>query len=122
MSESACLRRGRKDPHPTWDQMDQTSGSALRSQAHDPVAVLAAWEGGLANREEVASSAVTAVDGRAEGTVQDRPSDRWCLGRQACSLVCHTPALRHRINLGRTELFHKKRERKGRVSLPSCSI
>ena len=26
------------------------------------------------------------------------------------------------INLGRTELFQMKRERKGRVSLPSCSI
>lgn len=119
---SACSPRGRKDPHPTWDQMDQISGVARRNQAYVQEEASAALEGGLADRGEVASSAVAAAGGRVAGTVQDRPSDRWDLGRQACPPGRHTPALIHRINLGRTEFSHMKRERRGRVSLPSCSI
>ena len=87
--------------------MDRTSGSVRRNQEYDQAAELAALEGGLAGREEVASSAGAAADGKAAGTVPDRPSDRWCLGRRACPLGRHTPALIHRINLGRTELSHR---------------
>lgn len=122
VSESACSRRGRRGLHRAWDRMDQIADSAHRSQALVQKAGLAALEAGLAGREGVASSAVAAAGGRAAGTAQDRPSDRWDLGRQACRLGRHTPALFHRINLGRTELFHKNMERRGRVSLPSCSI
>lgn len=120
--ESACSRRGRKGPHPTWDQTDQTSGVARRTQVYVQGAGSAALEGGLVDRGEVASSAVAAAGGRVAGTVQDRQSDRWDLGRPACPLGRHTPALMHRINLGRTEFFHMRRERRGRVSLPSWSM
>lgn len=119
---NACSRRDRRGPHPALGRTDQTSGSAYRSrdfQALARGAESAASADALADPEVAVTWAVMAVGGTAEDTVQDRPSDRWDLDRRACRLAHRTPALKHGINLGRTELYYKKMERRGRVSLPS---
>ena len=107
------------DLHPASDRKGQRSGSAERSLVRALRGGSAALGADPEAPEAVASSAVGPAGGTVGDTVPDRPSDRSDLDRQACPLGRHIPALIHQINLGRTELFHKKTERRERVSLPS---
>jgi len=113
---SACLLRVRKGPYRALDHMDRAAGSSSWIPAHDRLEPCVVG---------VHRSADSKLEGVAIRTVQGTGLDQrfqMDLGHRPYRLGHRTPVLYSR-NQSRTNIaLSKKLDRRGRVSLPSCSM
>jgi hypothetical protein len=124
VSGIACLLIGQKDPYRAWGRKGPAVASSNCILGHcrpsvgrGVVVVVAAAAVGA----WLVAGSFDAELGTDRGKGLGRP--RWYLGHRPCRLAHRTPVLYSR-NQSRTNiaLCKEKRDRRGRVSLPSCSI